>query len=174
MKKLFVLIAVVIASASVASAQKWSAGARVGTGFQGVAQYHVSDKNYVEVRLGMDYVSGLNAEFSALYNWRVAQFDWTSSGDWFFDAGAGLFVGGQAHLARIGVQGVAKLGYTFENIPLSLAFDFSPSFGPAIGYVKKQTVSGLGIIPDFTFGGTSATFDDMAICNLGISCVYNF
>jgi hypothetical protein len=163
MKRLIILIAVVFASASIASAQdyKWSVGARVGTGFQAVGQYHLSDKNYVEARFGMDYAAGgLGADFSALYNWRIATPDWTpGQGSWFFDAGAGLRLGGAANVARIGVQGVAKLGYTFENVPLSLAFDFSPSFGPAISYGR---------------GASSAGFDQWAICSLGLSCVYNF
>ncbi len=163
MKKLFLLIAVVIASVTAASAQ-WGVGARLGSGFQGVAQYYVTDNSYAEVRLGMDWVAGgIGANFSALYNWRVARFNWTSSGEWFFDAGTGLYVGGAANVARIGVHGVAKLGYTFEGLPLSLAFDFSPSFGPAIWYGSTMGVNVRG-----------ATFDRWAICNLGISAVYRF
>jgi hypothetical protein len=172
MKKLAILIAVVVASASVStlSAQehKWEVGARVGSGFEAVGQYHLSDKNYLEGRLGMDYIGGIVADFSALYNWRIATPDWTPSGTWFFDAGAGLRIGGMANVARIGVQGQAKLGYTFEGIPLSLAFDFSPSFGPVIVY----GIDDLGLTNN---GRNSAIgFDRWAICSLGLSCTYAF
>jgi hypothetical protein len=171
MKKLAILIAVVVASASVStvSAQehKWGVGARVGTGFEAVAEYHLSDKNYLEGRFGMDYVGGLMADFSVLYNWRVFTPDWTpGQGTWFFDAGVGLRLGGAAHIARIGVQGQAKLGYTFEGVPLSLAFDFSPSFGPVIGYGFRDW--------DGSRLGSVAIFDQWAICSLGLSCVYHF
>jgi hypothetical protein len=171
MKKLSILMAATVAFAGVtgvASAQesKWAVGARVGTGFEAVGEYHLSDKNYIEARLGMDFPTRiLMADFSALYNWRVITPDWTPGhGSWFFDAGVGLRVGGIPQVARVGVQGLAKLGYTFESVPLSLAFDFSPSFGPMIVYGRDEN----------NVSRTIAGFDQWAICSLGIGCTYNF
>ena len=186
MKKLFILIAVVIASATVASAQgKWATGLRIGSGFQAVGQYHLSDKNYAEARFGMSFVGSftgridgqrvrgvpvgptmtfISADFSALYMWRVLTPSWTSQGEWFLDAGVGLNVGGRANWAYVGPQGSVKLGYTFEQAPVSLAFDWSPAFGASIIYGRD-------------FDGrnrTFAGFNDMGIANLGITCTYNF
>jgi hypothetical protein len=170
MKKLLVLMATAVVFAGVtgvASAQdyKWAVGGRVGTGFEAVGEYHLSDKGYIEGRFGMDYIIGLGADFSALYNWRVITPNWTPGhGNWFFDAGVGLRVGGAAHVARIGVQGQAKLGYIFEHVPVGLAFDFSPSFGPAIVYGRDGN----------NVSRADVGFDVWSICSLGIACTYNF
>jgi hypothetical protein len=185
MKKSAVLIAVaaavVSASAplSTASAQnhQWSVGARVGTGFEAVGQYHFSDRNYLEARFGMDYIIGLNADFSLLHNWRIA-IPSRTEGLWFFDAGVGLRLGGAEHLARIGLQGVAKLGYTFEDVPLTLAFDFSPSFGPAIHYHGHHDWDDdHDHYYDHDLDShhhSHAGFDEWAVCSFALSFVYNF
>ena len=167
MKKLLVLFAVLVASATAASAQTWGIGGRLGSGFQAVGQYVLPSENYVEARFGMDYIGGLAVDFSVLYNWNIANMNWTPKGNWFFDAGAGLRLGGAAHVARVGVQGVAKLGYTFE-FPLSLSFDFSPSFGPVMIYGRGFRTG------DTTKTETLAGFDVWAIPSFGISAVYRF
>jgi hypothetical protein len=181
MKKLSLLIVAVVAFASVASAQgKWEVGGRVGSGFQAVGQYHLSDKNYVEARFGMSWCDsytgnyygyritgglGLTADFSALYMWRILTPNWTpGSGTWFFDAGVGLNIGGRANAVYLGAQGVAKLGYTFEGLPLSLAFDWAPTFGASILYGSYMGTS----------LGTSAGFDAMGLADFGITCSYRF
>lgn len=179
MKKLLVLIAALVASASIASAQTWGVGGRVGSGFQAVGQYHLKNNNYVEARFGMSWCDsytgnfygynisgtlGLCADFSALYMWRVAQPAWTNSGSWFFDTGAGLNVGGRANAAYVGVQGVAKLGYTFAGAPVSLAFDWSPTFGASILYGRYMGVN----------LGSHAGFDALGLADFGITCTYNF
>lgn len=161
MKKLFILAAVVIASLTTASAQHWGVGGRLGSNFSAIGQYEFASKDYVEVRLGMNLISIPTADFSALYNWNCLNMQWTPKGNWFFDAGVGLYVGGTIHLARVGVQGVAKLGYTFD-FPLSLAFDFSPSVGPNIAYGTAEN------------SGSRIGYDVMQLANFGVSAVYRF
>ena len=51
----------------------------------------------------MQWVAGLAADFTALHNWNICTMDWTpSAGDWFFDAGVGLNIGGKIAIARCG------------------------------------------------------------------------
>ncbi len=163
MKKLILTLVVGLLAVSASAQTPWSAGLRVGSGLQAVGTYTFSNDNYVEARFGMYYArpgGGITADFSALYNWNVANFDWTpNAGRWFFDAGVGLNAGGRKHYAYVGVQGVAKLGIEFDNVPIRLSFDFSPSFGPEIAY----------------FRWASATaFNTYGIANLGITCTYRF
>ena len=174
MKKFFLILAAAFCVAATASAQgklesaakavasqKWSVGARLGTGFQAQAECFYSDNKYVEGRLGMSWVyGGIIADFSVLHNWNICNMDWTPSvGKWFFDAGVGVNVGGAANLVTLGVAGQAKLGIKFNAAPVRLAFDFSPAVGPAIIYWK---------------GGSAAGFNKMGLCNLGFSATYCF
>ena len=102
----------------------------------------------------------VTADFSVLYNWNVCNMDWTpSAGRWFFDAGAGINVGGKGHYAYVGVAGSAKLGIAFKGAPVRLSFDWSPAFGPGIAYWD---------------GGSHSEFNERALCNFGITCVYCF
>ena len=103
-----------------ASAQNWTVGGRIGSGFQAVGQYVFSNDNYVEARFGAYWANAggtVTADFSVLYNWNVCNMDWTpSAGRWFFDAGAGINVGGKGHYAYVGVAGSAKLGIAFKGL----------------------------------------------------------
>ena len=177
MKKIFLVLAAALCVATVSAqskfessvkqaaktvaSQKWSVGARVGSGFQAQSECFYSGKAYVEGRLGMSWVmGGIAADFTILHNWNVCTMDWTPSvGKWFFDAGVGVNVGGVAHLATLGVAGQAKLGIKFNAAPVRLALDITPAFGPAIGYGK---------------GWSGATFNTMGVCNLGLSATYCF
>jgi hypothetical protein len=187
MKKILFLIAIAICTTSIAKAQDWSVGARIGSGFAGVAQAHFGNDTYVEMRLGMSWASNhmgnidgvavnsaggaadLTGDFSALYNWRVLKMNWTPKGEWFLDAGVGLNLGGKQMQSKLswfytGVQGMCRLGYTFGNAPVSLAFDWSPAIDVSIISGKTDTY-------DF---GTKAGLNGLALANFGISCVYNF
>ncbi len=161
MKKLFVLLAVLVLGCGVASAQDWGLGARLGSGFQGVAQRYFANEDHIEVRLGMDWIyeGGIVADFSTLYVFHVADMPWTDEGTWFFDAGLGLNVGGRENFATLGVQGMARLGYTFETAPISLSLDFSPALGPAIVYGG---------------GYSQSEFNENGLANFGFSCTYRF
>lgn len=137
MKKLLLTLAMGLLAWS-ASAQNWTVGGRIGSGFQAVGQYVFSNDNYVEARFGAYWANAggtVTADFSVLYNWNVCNMDWTpSAGRWFFDAGAGINVGGKGHYAYVGVAGSAKLGIAFKGAPVRLSFDWSPAFGPGIAY----------------------------------------
>uniref|UniRef100_UPI0040568425 hypothetical protein n=1 Tax=Alistipes sp. TaxID=1872444 RepID=UPI0040568425 len=151
-------------AAQTVASQKWSVGGRLGTGLQVVAECFYAGDKYVEGRFGMQYVAGLAADFTALHNWNVCTMDWTpSAGKWFFDAGVGVNVGGAANVAYVGVAGMAKLGIKFNNVPLRLSFDFTPSFGPIIGYAHYEGVS-----------YHSVGFFGYGICNFGVSAAYCF
>ena len=145
------------------SAQEWGVGGRIGAGFQAQGEYYFENDNYIEARFGMSWCNNgapLMADFTALYQWNLFKMDWTpSAGEWFFDLGAGLGVGGRANYAYVGAVGCAKLGLKLNNVPLKISIDWSPLFGPEIAYA----------------GGTSVTdFHGFGLLNMGISCVYNF
>ena len=177
MKKVLLLFVAVIFASS-AFAQDWSLGARVGSGFQAVGQYKYDGNNYVEARFGaswnnpvvttiyngpdtVDVEEGrIMADFTLLHNWHILDMDWTPDGGiWFFDAGVGVNVGGRANYAYVGVAGMARLGFTFHTAPVTLALDWSPTFGPGILYVGKYN---------------EAFFNELGLANIGISCTYNF
>lgn len=162
MKKFLLTIAVCFCALTV-SAQGWSVGARVGSGFQAQGEYAFNNNNYVEGRFGMSWLNGgaaLVADFTALYQWNVFTMDWTpSAGEWFFDAGVGVSVGGREHYAYVGAAGCAKLGIKFNNAPVKLSFDWTPVVGPEIGYYGKYS---------------AAQFYAYGLANFGVSAVYCF
>ena len=174
MKKMLLALVAMFCIVGV-NAQEWSVGGRVGAGFQVVGQLKYDGNNYIEARLGSSwnnpvvttyydnyqvYSGRVMADFSFLHYWGCADMDWTpSAGRWFFDAGVGVNVGGKANYAYVGVVGSARLGFTFNNVPLSLSFDWSPSFGPGILYVGNLN---------------EAFYNELGLANVGITCTYNF
>jgi hypothetical protein len=160
MKKFFLMM---VASLFVtgAFAQDWSVGGRIGSGFQAVGQYGYNQNSYIEGRFGAGWLDrDVTADFTALHNWKICTMDWTpSAGDWFFDAGVGLNVGGAANYAYLGVAGMARLGFTFNNAPVSLSVDYTPVIGPKIAYGG---------------GHSDASFRDIGFANFGLTCTYNF
>lgn len=165
MKKILFTLAVLFVAVS-ASAQGWGVGGRVGSGLQAVGEYKFENGNYIEARFGMGwnsklyYATLLTADFTALYQWNVCTMDWTpSAGEWSFDAGVGVNVGGRENWAYCGVAGGAKLGFTFNSIPLKIAVDWTPSFGPKMLYGGGEVAAG---------------FNALGIANCGVSCVYYF
>ncbi len=162
MKKIFLALAFVFCAFSV-SAQGWAVGGRLGSGLQVQAEYQFASDNYLEGRFGMSWCNGgavLMADFTALYQWNIAKMNWTpKAGEWFFDAGVGVAVGGREHYAYVGVAGGAKLGIKFNGAPVKLAIDWTPVVGPGIGYGG---------------GASHASFNEYGLANLGISCVYCF
>lgn len=168
MKKILLTLAVLFVAVS-AQAQGWAVGGRVGSGLQAVGEYGFENGNYVEARFGMSWLSdwgGLTADFTALYNWNVCTMEnWTpSAGDWFFDAGAGVNVGGRENYAYVGAAGCAKLGIKFHSVPIKLSIDWTPSIGVDMaygGYVLSRNWKNVG-------------FNGMGLANCGVSCVYCF
>lgn len=177
MKKFLLAIFAMLCVAG-ASAQDWSVGGRVGSGFQVVGQYKYDGSNYFEARFGTSWNNPVvysiyendttikahqgrvMADFTILHNWHILDMDWTPRGGmWFFDAGVGVNVGGVAHYAYAGISGMARLGFTFNNTPITLALDWTPTFGAGVRYVKKYN---------------EAFFNELGLANIGISCTYNF
>ena len=161
MKKIFLVLAAMFCVATVSAQSKWAAGLRIGSGLQAQGEYAYSDNCYVEARFGMSWVlGGVTADFQALHNWNVGNWDWTPSvGKWFLDAGCGLNVGGREYLAYYGVAGQVKFGLKFNKVPIRLAVDYTPVIGGITAY----------------WGGFSASgFHTRGLANVGISAVYCF
>ena len=138
MKKIFLVLAAALCVATVSAQQKWSIGARVGSGFQADAEWFYSGDKYVEGRFGMGWLSGaLTADFTALHNWNCCNWDWTPSvGKWYLDAGVGVNLGGAAHYVYGGVAGDVKFGIKFNKVPIRLSVDYTPVLGIAGWYGK--------------------------------------
>lgn len=196
MKKFVLSIAVVLCAASVSAqswwdtatnSKNWGIGVRIGSGFQAVAEYTLPSDNYIEGRFGMSWCNGsssLMADLTALYNWHIATMDWTpDAGQWFFDAGCGVVVGGRSHYAYFGLAGSAKLGIAFSGTPIKLSIDWTPYIGPGIAYgVKVPVVENVydaaldTTVPVITGykKNTSSSFNEYGFANFGISCIYCF
>lgn len=173
MKKIFLVLAAAFCVASVSAqskfessvkqaaqavaSQKWSVGARLGSGFQAQAECFYGDKTYVEARFGMAWLGGFGADFTALHNWNVCNWNWTPEvGNWFLDAGVGFNLGGGAkthaqvyyddeHLGWTdgttvygGVAGQVKFGIKFKKAPIRLAVDWTPVFGVSGAYANSK------------------------------------
>lgn len=162
MKKILLTIAVCFCALT-ASAQGWGLGARVGSGFQAQGEYTFNNDNYIDARFGMSWCNAgavLMADFTALYQWNVCKMNWTpAAGEWFFDAGAGVGVGGRANVVYVGAAASAKLGIKFNKAPIKLAVDWTPLIGPGIVYWQ---------------GESAATFNEYGLVNFGVSAVYCF
>ncbi len=165
MKRIVLFLSLILASSLVNNswAQGIAIGGRIGSGLQVQAEIPSSQENYFEARFGMswcNYNAVIMADFTALHQWNVATMKWTPRvGLWYFDAGAGINVGGRSHYAYVGVAGSAKLGIKFHKAPIRLAVDWTPSFGPEIAYGRGWSV---------------ADFNELALANFGLSCVYYF
>ena len=173
MKRVILTLAVlfcVVASASAekvlgvdVSREKWAVGGRIGSGLQAQAEYKMQSDNYLDFRFGMSWCNAtalLTADFQALYQWHIADWDWTPSvGDWFFDAGVGVGAGGREHLAYYGVLGGAKFGIKLNSVPLKIAVDWTPMIGGMTAYGGGYSYS---------------EFHKYGLANLAVSCVYCF
>ena len=139
----------------------WSAGLRVGYGVQAQAECFLNKSNYLEARLGL--FGGLNAEFTALYNWHLFDWNWTPKvGSWYFDAGVGANLGGGVGYVYGGVAGQAKFGIKFNKVPIRLAVDYTPTLGVGGAYGKYKGDSGnVGLYA-------------LGFANIGLSATYCF
>lgn len=137
MKKLLVAV-LAIFCVSTASAQEFNLGARFGAGFQVVGQYGLSSSNYIEGRLGTTWAEadGYSPfDITATYNWKIETMNWTPSvGKWFFDAGVGVNAWAHKQVSSFAIAGVARLGLKFNDVPVSLALDWTPGFNFKYGF----------------------------------------
>ena len=166
MKKLFLALALAFCAATV-SAQGWGIGGRITGGIEFQAEYTFSSENYLEARVGLGILGGSGFTAAALYQWNVAQMDWTpKAGTWFVDLGVGANVGMASKYLYAGGIGCAKLGIKFKGAPVKLALDYSPSVGPWIGGNSDA---------DATEGSnTHVGIRTEGFFNFGLSCVYCF
>ena len=157
MKKILLVMAAMLCVATVSAQHKWAAGLRVGSGLQAQGEYVYSDNCYVEARFGMGWLSGVTADFTALHNWNVCNWDWTPSvGKWYLDAGCGLNIGGGAKTlvnvylddnysgwtygsnVYVGVAGQVKFGIQFKKVPIRLSVDYTPVLGICANYPNAK------------------------------------
>lgn len=141
MKKFLVALVALFAVTAV-SAQENNVGIRVGSGtaFDLVGKVGLGG-NYIEGRLGF---GGNHVNITGIYNWEIAEWNWTPSvGKWFFDAGVGgnLGVGG---FVNLGVVGTARFGIKFNGAPIDLTVDVTPGIN-LIGGFGTYIGSGLSI-----------------------------
>lgn len=182
MKK-FLLLVVASLFVTGAFAQEWSVGARAGSGFQAVGQYSLNQKNYVEARFGLNLAHCASADLTGLYNWRLLQWDWTpEAGTWFLDAGVGASVGGAKHYAYFGATGMARFGFKFRKVPISLSIDYSPVigldflYGPGGGADNNGTEAGYAPVETRAAANkrTTVGFHGAGLWNSGITFTYTF
>ena len=178
MKK-FLLLVVASLFVTGAFAQDWSVGARAGSGFQAVGQYSLNQKNYVEARFGLNLAHCASADLTGLYNWRLVQWDWTpEAGTWFLDAGVGASVGGAKQYAYFGAAGMARFGFKFRKVPISLSIDYTPVIG--LDFVGGADYNGseAGYAPVETRAAankrTYVGFHEAGLWNSGITFTYTF
>ena len=135
MKKIILAAALVLGFAVAASAQPRAIGVRIGNGGE-VSYQHQLGANFLEVDggLGLGFDGVFNVGATGIYNFMIAQPNWTDRGEWGFYAGPGAAVGmklgnsendGYFHVAAAGMVG---LEYTFW-FPLQLSLDLKPTLG---------------------------------------------
>lgn len=142
MKKLMLMAVIALGVSVAANAQPRAIGARLGWGFEASYQHTVKNADFVELDLGL-FTHSVN--LNAIYDFMIAQPNWTSRGEWGFYAGPGASIGfgvlgdddGNFNIA---VAGQVGLEYTFW-FPLQLSFD-----------IKAQLGGGLGHDPGFYWG----------------------
>lgn len=134
MKKIIIMAALALGVTIAANAQPRAIGARLGWGAEVSYQHTVKSADFVEANLGL-FTNSIN--LNAIYDFMIAQPQWTDRGEWGFYAGPGASVGldvigsgsGRFNLAAAGNVG---LEYTFW-FPLQLSFDLRAQLGAAIG-----------------------------------------
>lgn len=196
MKKIFLVLAAVLCVATVSAqgfkdavktvtSQKWSVGARVGSGLQVDAECFYGKTTYFEGRFGMGWLGGLAADFTALHNWNVCNWNWTPEvGNWYLDAGAGINIGGGKQFVYGGVAGQVKFGIKFKKAPVRLALDYTPVLGIAGTYPSakdKKAVKEANRLYEEAYGEKGpfeakghAGFYGLGFANIALSATYCF
>lgn len=151
MKKIILIAVAVLSFAAAAVAQPRAIGVRIGNGGE-VSYQHTVGKDFVEVDggLGLNLYDGnsLNVGATAIYNFMIAQPQWTDRGEWGFYAGpgatVGLGLGDNAHF-NLAAAGMVGLEYSFW-FPLQLSIDFRQHIGFGFGHgLYFPSSIGLGV-----------------------------
>ena len=137
MKKIILIAAMVLGFATAAIAQPRAFGLRGGE----LSYQHSFGQNFLEVDGGVGFGLGtsgsLNVGATGIYNFMIAQPQWTDRGEWGFYAGPGGTVGlgldnDNNSFFNVSVAGMVGLEYTFW-FPLQLSIDIRPQIGLAAG-----------------------------------------
>ena len=136
MKKIIVLAALILGLSVAAAAQPRAIGLRIGNGGE-ISYQHTLGQNFLEVDgglgLGLDGVFNVGA--TGIYNFMIAQPQWTDRGEWGFYAGPGASVGlglGEVNYLNLAAAGMVGLEYTFW-FPLQLSLDLRQHIGFSFG-----------------------------------------
>ena len=137
MKKIILVAAMVLGFAAAAVAQPRAIGVRLGNGAEVSYQHTLGGENFLEVDggLGLGFDGIFNVGATGIYNFMIAQPQWTSQGTWGFYAGPGVGVGlglGETNYFTLAVAGMVGLEYTFD-FPLQLSLDVRPQIGIGFG-----------------------------------------
>ena len=138
MKKIILVAAMVLGFAAAAAAQPRAIGVRLGNGGEVSYQHTLGGENFLEVDggLGLGFDGTFNVGATGIYNFMIAQPQWTSQGTWGFYAGPGVGVGlglGETNYFTLAVAGMVGLEYTFD-FPLQLSLDVRPQIGFGFGH----------------------------------------
>ena len=151
-----------------ADEKRWGVGLRVGglSLVNIVGNYKVTKRSYAELRFGLCYCldAEVSADFTALYNWRIVNAEWTPNiGRSFIDLGVGINAGGSQDGVYVGAALMARIGINFYKVPMTLSFDYTPSIGLVRYYVEGY---------DHCY--FTKCFNYFGLINFGITCTYNF
>ena len=149
MKKIILIAAMVLGFATAAIAQPRAFGLRGGE----LSYQHSFGQNFLEVDGGVGFGLGtsgsLNVGATGIYNFMIAQPQWTDRGEWGFYAGPGATVGlglGEANYFTLAAAGMVGLEYSFW-FPLQLSLDFRQHIGLGFnghGFWAPSSI-GLGV-----------------------------
>ena len=138
MKKFLLMAVLAIGFATTASAQARAIGLRLGNGGE-ISYQHTLNKNFLEVDggLGLGFDGVFNVGATGIYNFMIAQPQWTDRGEWGFYAGPGATVGlglgnDGSNFLNVSAAGMLGLEYTFW-FPLQLSLDFRQHLGLGFG-----------------------------------------
>ena len=156
MKKIILIAVMALGFVVTAAAQPRAVGLRLGNGGE-VSYQHTVGQNFIQVDggLGIDIYNGnaLGVGATAVYNFMIAQPQWTDRGEWSFYAGPGANVGatiGSPTSLSIAAAGMVGLEYTFW-FPLQLSIDFRQHLGYSIGANHFYAPSSVGISARYRF-----------------------
>lgn len=134
MKKIILVAAMVLGFTVAAVAQPRAIGGKFGWGAE-VSYQHGFGSNFLEANVGLNSFNSIDG--SVVYNFMIAQPNWTDRGEWGFYAGPGAAVGmnvfGEDPYFHIAAAGMVGLEYTFW-FPLQLSVDVRPTLGYGFGY----------------------------------------
>lgn len=150
MKKTILILAAVLGFAVAASAQPKALGVRIGWGVDISYQNNLNGSaDFLEFDLGLDDgYNTSNFHVDGIYNFMIAQPDWTSRGTWGFYGGPGASLAvwdndDKDNVVYAGIIGNLGLEYTFDA-PVKLFLDVRPRLMFGDGGVRSKGIFNFG------------------------------